>query len=119
MDSAASRSATFAASSGRRPGRSLDRWPAGRRLALLPANAAAADLLVGDPRVERDLGRHRRQRLGGGVDPGLVAEPGGELGEDLPARANGARRRDVRAQPLQPAVGMGHGALLLGVRLGR
>ena len=88
------------------------------RIALLPADAAAADLVEREAGVERDLRGERGEGLGGGVDPGLVAQAGGELGQHLPAGAGVAGVRDGRAQALQAAVGVGDGALLLGVGLG-
>ena len=74
---------------------------------------------MGDARVEGDLGRDRRERLGRRVDPGLVAEQRGELHQHLPDRAHGVGAGDPGPQPLEASVRMRDGALLLGVELGR
>ena len=71
-----------------------------------------------DPRVEGHLGCDRCEGVGRRLDPGLIAEQGGELGEHLPQGSHVARGRRSRAQALKPPVGVGDRALLLGVGLG-
>src|SRR3954452_9616249 len=87
------------------------------RVACLPADDFAADLLVGDAVVEGNLACEGVEGLRGGADSALVAQARGQLGEDLPSRLNLARPRDTWAQALEAAVGMGDGTLLLGVTL--
>ena len=89
------------------------------RVAVLPPDAGAADLIGGEAGVEGDLGGDGGEGVGGRGDACLVAERGGELGEHLPDRAHEAGAGDSGAQALQATVGMGDGALLLGVGLGR
>ena len=87
-------------------------------VALLPSDARATDLLVGNPGVERDLARDLGEHHRPGVERELVAERRRQLDQDLPAHPDSVGTRDRRAQPLQAAVRVGHRALLLGVALG-
>ena len=86
-------------------------------LALLPADSRAADLLVGQAGVEGNFRHQGFERLGRRVDSRLVAEAEGQFGEPLPPVTGVARVGDARTDALDAAVGVGDGALLLGVRL--
>ena len=86
---------------------------------VLPADAAAADLGVGDAGVEGDRVGQGGEGGGLGVDAGVVAEGRGELGEDLPVGADVAGAAGAGADALQAAVGVGDGAVFLGVGLER
>jgi len=108
----------------RSSGRHVLRPQAGRgpRLALpaiAPAQPRAADLLVGQPLVERHLGADRGEDVRGrlGIDPG--AECRGDRVQEAPAGDHALGQRDVAPQALQAALGMGDGALLLRECLGR
>src|SRR4051794_26604779 len=87
----------------------------GLRIAVGPAHAPAADL------VERDacVGRYRLGELLPGHAAGeharLDAEPAAELGQDLPAVVVLALQGDGGPQPLDAAVGVRDGAVLLGM----
>ena len=88
----------------------------GRRVALLPAHAAAADLLEREPGVER-----ARPPPPAAVTIGVVArvhrraEPGAELGQHERRLAHLAGVADRLAESLNAAVRVGHRAFLLGV----
>ena len=89
------------------------------RRAVLPADPAAADLGVRDAGVEGDRVGERGEGCGLGGDAGVVAQAPGELGEDAPVRADVAGARGAGADALQAAVGVGDGAVFLGVGLER
>ena len=71
-------------------GRSMPREPGGARPPSRSCQRTPVPPISsgGEAGVERDLGGDRLERLRGGVDAGLVAEAGRELGEDLPDRAD-------------------------------
>src|SRR3954470_17598814 len=92
---------------------------AGRALAVLPAQAAAADLLVADAVVEGD--RLGQGGEGGGLraDAGVEAEGFSEFAEDDEVRLDVAGAAGRRAHALEAAVGVGDGAVFLGMGLER
>ena len=83
-------------------------------VALLPAHAAPAELVVGDAGVDRDVLCHAGRGHRAGEDAGIGAEALAELRERLPAGAHVARAADAGAQALQAAVGVRHRAVALG-----
>ena len=99
----------------RRAARSLEARP---RCALLPAHAAAADLLERQAGVEGHRLEQLRERHRAAEHAEVEPEARGQLGEHRPLGAHLARARDRRAQPLEAPVGVDDRALLLRVGLG-
>ena len=99
--------------------RSHARGGSRRGVAVLPAHAAAADLVERQAGVERDRLDELLEGHARGERRRRDAEPRAEVGEDLPLGAVLALVGDRRADALQAPVGVGDRPLLLGVALGR
>ena len=90
----------------------------GRGVAVLPAHAGAADGLQVDARVEGHRGGQLRGQLGRRQHVQRRAAALGQLGQHAPLGPRLALVADGLAHALEPAVGVGQGALLLRPGLG-